>query len=259
LREAIKCSVDLLVLASGGQMMPLLAATFLAPLSELLGAHRPDFVLALQGPTGAQKTELAALAQSHFGPCDRLHLPASFRDTPSTIEKVLFEAKDVVVVVDDLHPANNPAEANRMNEIYAALMRGVGNGRMRGRMRCDMTARPDYPPRAMAIATVERSIDGHSNASRQLPVSLPLGAVDLDRLTVAQAARPLYQHVMAAYVQHLAGQFDSLRETLPAQFLSYVSVKRWLILPKPGELTGVLRHGTSAIAIPNDGEMEGGE
>jgi hypothetical protein len=221
LRQAIECSVELLAITPGGQMIPLLAASFLAPLSELLGAHRPDFVLALQGPTGAHKTELAALAQSHYGPCDRLHLPASFKDTPATIEKVLFEAKDALVVVDDLHPAQNPAEANRMNEIYATLMRGVGNGRMRGRMRSDMTARPDYPPRAVVITTVERAIDGHSNASRQLPVLLPLGAVDLARLTRAQAHRALYQHGMAAYVQGIADRLDQLRETLPEQFLMY--------------------------------------
>jgi hypothetical protein len=98
------------------------------------------------GPSGELKSELVALLQGHFGDFTRLSLPANFTATANAIERTLFAAKDAVVV-DDYHPATDPREAHAMAQVAALLLRGVGNGAGRARMRADTTMRPDLPPR----------------------------------------------------------------------------------------------------------------
>ena len=48
------------------------------------------------------KTELAALAQQHFGPgMDARHLPASWSSTGNAIEGLAFAAKDALLASRD--------------------------------------------------------------------------------------------------------------------------------------------------------------
>jgi len=68
LREAVGWSLRLLDAAPASVAIPLLAATYAAPLSFIIN---PDFAIWLVGPTGSLKSELAALAQRHFGTFDR--------------------------------------------------------------------------------------------------------------------------------------------------------------------------------------------
>jgi hypothetical protein len=217
LQQALRAASELFHLPN---MIPLIAWAFLAPLVEILGAERPDCVLWVYGPTGAHKSERAALTQSFFGDYPRTRLPASFKDTANAIEKLLFETKDALTVVDDYYPACNASEAARLEDVAAKLVRGVGNACGRARMKADMTPRHEYRPRGVVIVTAERLLGGHSNTARVLPVSVwPIE--DRARLTRAQASRDLLPCVMAAYVQHLASRYDELRGSLPERFRHY--------------------------------------
>jgi hypothetical protein len=62
--------------------IPLVAATYAAPLSFIVN---PDFALWLVGPTGSLKSELAALAQRHFGTFDRKTLPPEKQPAPYVV------------------------------------------------------------------------------------------------------------------------------------------------------------------------------
>jgi len=215
---AMKASLRLLDLGPMHLTVPLLAATYLAPLCEPLEDCRPDFVSWFHGPTGAFKSEIAALAESHYGHFSRQTLPASFTDTANSVERILFAAKDVLTVVDDYHPAHDRREEQAMATNASRLLRGVGNGSGRQRMRADTSLRPSLPPRTLAMATGERLPAGHSTGARLFPIPVSRGDVASDRLSAAQAESALYPLAMAAYVQWIARRFDDLRASMKARF-----------------------------------------
>jgi len=216
--EAVRASLDLLQLGPLGITVPLFACAYLAPLSALLDALRPDFVVWLVGGSGLFKSELAALVQAHFGDFTRLTLPANFEATANSIERTLFTAKDAVVVVDDYHPAGDPRQAQAMATTASRLLRGVGNGAGRSRMQADTSLRPDLPPRALAVATGERLPTGHSNLARLFPVPCVSPGIDVGRLTTAQRQIHLLPSATAAYVQWIATHWDALAIELPTRF-----------------------------------------
>lgn len=217
---AVKSSFALRLVAPFSVTLPLLGAIYVAPLREALGAYPPDFCLWLHGPSGVQKSELAALAQGHFGDFTRTTLPASFSATANANEKLLFTPKDALLVVDDYHPAQDPAEAKALEQLAARLLRGVGNVAGRARMRADTTLRGDYPPRALALVTGERLPRGHSNSARCFPIAIEPGGVRLSRLTVAQERRGELLIAMSGFIQWLAERFEDLRVELPSRFVA---------------------------------------
>ncbi|TQK53306.1 bifunctional DNA primase/polymerase-like protein [Brevibacillus sp. AG162] len=146
---AMKASLSLLDPAPKKVTLPLFALSFLAPLCEWLRSMdlEPAFIIWLHGETGSRKSSLAALFLCHFGIFSTKTPPASFKDTMNSLEKRTFECKDSILLVDDYHPASNPQEAKKMEQIAQQLMRSYGDRVSRGRMRQDTSLRRDYPPR----------------------------------------------------------------------------------------------------------------
>lgn len=218
LSEVISAALHLLDLLPPEVVYPLLGATWLAPLRELLGSEAPDFVLWLHGPSGTFKSELLALAQGFYGDFTRTTLPVNFSATPNAVERFLFEAKDALLTVDDFHPAGDQREQQAMNQVANRLLRGAGNLAGRARMRADTTLRPALDPRALAIASGERLPEGHSTIARMVPIGVTPGAVDRVALTRAQAMREQYPSALAGYLKFLASDFGQWQAELPARF-----------------------------------------
>jgi hypothetical protein len=81
LAEAVRASLAILDIAPDRVTVPLIAATYRAVLG---GA---DFSLHLSGFTGSGKSELAALAQQHFGAeMTARHLPGAWSSTANQLE-----------------------------------------------------------------------------------------------------------------------------------------------------------------------------
>jgi hypothetical protein len=217
LQPALNASLSLFDLGPMSVTAPLLGATFLAPLREAILGSVYDLVVWFHGATGKFKSETVALAQAHYGPFVRTNLPLTFTATPNAVERTLFAAKDVLVVVDDFHPPSDRREEQAMAMVASRLLRGVGNGSGRQRMRADTSLRPDLPPRGLVIATGERLPSGQSTTARAFPVAVDPGAIDTTRLGAAQRQARLFPSTMSAYVSWLAAQFDPLRASLPAR------------------------------------------
>ena len=217
---AIKASLDLQALLPERGMFPVQGAVYLAPLRELLVTEPPDFTVWLHGRSGLFKSEVAALAQAHWGDFSRMTLPASFVATGNALERLTFATKDALLVCDDYFPARNRREADAMDQTAARLLRGVGNGSGRSRMRQDTTMRPDLPPRGVTLATGERLPDGHSTNARLFLLSLTPTAQDdiARRLAKAQECKAQYPLAMSAYIQWIAQRWDTLQDTLPQRF-----------------------------------------
>jgi hypothetical protein len=107
---AVRASLGLLEVAPGRIAVPIVAAIFRAVLGNT------DHGLHLAGPTGVFKTELAALAQQHFGPAmDARHVPGSWSSTGNALEATAFAAKDAILVVDDFAPSGSTSDVQRLH------------------------------------------------------------------------------------------------------------------------------------------------
>jgi hypothetical protein len=132
----------------------------------------------IAGESGVFKSELATLAQAHYDTFTRTSLPGSFAATANALERLLFAAKDALVVVDDYYPATSVNEANHLSQFMSRLLRGVGNRKGRQRMNADTQLRPELPPRCLPMVTAERNPEGHSNSVRAF--AIPIGKGDVD-------------------------------------------------------------------------------
>ena len=214
LREAIRWSLRMLDIAPDKVMFPLLAAVYLAPLSELIA---PDFVLWLWAPTGNLKSTLAALLLSHFGDFTEDSLPISFESTANFMERILFLLKDTLAVVDDWRPSISRADAAEMDKKAQRFLRGVGNRQGRGRMNSDTTLRHSYPPRGVVVATAESLPEGpafQSAAARAFALNVSREEVDLLGLSELQRNKAELPVAMSGYVGWVAEHYDELAAKL---------------------------------------------
>jgi hypothetical protein len=194
-------------------MVPLIAAVYRAAIG---GA---DYALHLAGRTGVFKSELAALAQQHYGAgLDARHLPAAWGSTANALEGLAFAAKDTVLVVDDFAPGGTTSDVQRMHRDAGRLFRAQGNAAGRGRMRADTTLRPEHPPRGLILSTGEDVPNGQSVLARVLVQEVAGGDVDAATLTACQqvAAAGEYARAMTSYIQWLAGRYPDVRAHWPA-------------------------------------------
>lgn len=215
LRTAVRASLGVLDgLVPDGVAFPLLATVYRAPLGGT------DYALWLSGRTGAQKSELAALAQQHYGTdMSRSRLPGNWSSTDNALEGLTFTVKDAILVVDDFAPPVLRADGDRQHRTAERLIRGQGNSAGRQRMRADGSLRPPKPPRGLILATGEDVPRGHSITARLGVVAVQRGDVKLPRLSECQrdAAAGRYAGAMAGFVASLAPRYAELRAGLDAE------------------------------------------
>jgi hypothetical protein len=216
LAAAVQISMGFLDLAPLRVTAPLLAAAYLAPLSEITP---PDFALWLWGATGSYKSTLAALLLSHFGRFSETSLPLSFESTSNALERSLFLLKDMLAVVDDWRPGVSHGDAAAMDTKAQRLLRAVGNRQGRGRMTSDTTLRRSYAPRGVVMATAEALPEGpafESAAARSLSVNVSRGVLDVSTLSTLQHERGSLAQAMSGYVRWIGENHALLRESVPA-------------------------------------------
>lgn len=213
IKEAIKLSLSLLDVAPAVVAVPLLSVIYAAVLAYLL---KPDFTLWLRGLTGHFKSELAALVMAHFGSFTRKVLPASWIDTETSIEGVLFRAKDTVVVIDDYKPPKDFRGQRELEKKAGNILQSVGNRASRARSRADLTLRPERPPRCQVISTGESIPDtGASTLARLVVVEMDKHKIDIAQLTKLQEQVHRLPHAMRGYIEWLRPQLNSLEQSLP--------------------------------------------
>jgi hypothetical protein len=211
LAQAVRASLDLLTLARFGITVPVLAAVYRAPLGDV------DFSLHLVGPSGKFKSELAALAQGHFGVTfDARSLPGSWSSTDNALEELAFTTKDMLVVVDDFKPHGGMHDVQAYHRKADRLFRAVGNHSGRQRLNRDGKLLTKRRPRGLVVSTGEEIPQGESLRARLLIVEIGPGDIETGRLTVCQrqAAAGLYAASMAGYLQWLARHYAAIRAGL---------------------------------------------
>lgn len=212
IRESIMASLGFLDIGKATITVPLWAAMYLAPLSEVLN---PAFTLWQIGPTGAFKSTIQALALSHYGKFTVRSLPASWRDTANFLEKLMALAKDIPLVIDDFAPPPDVKQSRELEFKAELVARAQGNRLGRGRLRSDTSTRPAYIPRGVVVTNGEQIPRGHSHSARLFTTELEPGDIDMEKLTAAQELAVLYPIAMAAYIQWLSAQLKTIEVELP--------------------------------------------
>ncbi len=214
--RAVAATLELLDLGPDRIMVPLIGAIYRSPLGP------SDFTVHLAGQTGTFKTELAALAQQHFGAeFSAKQLPASWSSTGNHLEQLAFTAKDALLVVDDFAPSGTVSDVARLQREADRLVRAQGNRSGRGRLRPDGTPRPVRPPRGLILSTGEDIPLGHSIRARMLVLETCEGDIDVDKLSEAQfnAASGLFASGMAGFLQWLASRREQVQARLRERIL----------------------------------------
>jgi hypothetical protein len=199
--EAVRASLKLLDLGPR-QIMALVSA---AVWRSTFGAA--DFAIWLSGVTGVFKSEVAALAQRHWGAgFHGKNLPGSWYSTANSNEAYAFAAKDAVFAVDDFAPEGGRKDIDHLHREAARLLRGQGNAAGRARLNPDGSLRPAKPPRGLIFGTGEELPRGHSIRARCLLLELKRGHICPERLRAAQLLGDagVYAEAMAAWLQWLA-------------------------------------------------------
>jgi hypothetical protein len=204
--DAIRATLRLWDLGPDEVTIPIFGGIYRAAIGNT------DFSLWLAGPSGAFKSELAALAQQHFGRgMDARHLLASWSSTDNALEGTAFATKDVLMVIDDYAPIGSAQDVNRLNAKVDRIMRGQGNGSGRQRMKADGSLRPQKPPRGLILSTGEDIPPGVSLRGRMLILELSHGHILPKRLSECQkdAVAGLYAQAMSNFLAWLAPRYVS--------------------------------------------------
>ena len=211
LLAAIRASLRILDVAPDHVTFPLLGAAYRAVFGEV------DFALHLSGPTGAGKSELAALIQRHFGAAlDARHLPGSWSSTANALELLAFSAKDALLVVDDFAPTSNQGDVEKAHRGADRVLRAQGNRSGRLRMHADGTLRVARPPRGLILSTGEDVPRGQSIRARLLACELGPNDLEWSAVTASQkeAAEGRSAQALAGFLKWIAPRREVLQEQM---------------------------------------------
>lgn len=207
-----------------------------APWRAVLGENRN--VLFVYGTQKIGKTTAILWAQNHFSTrYTTTDVPMSWTSTPFGIRAALAMAGDMVLLVDDYRPTQDPKHAATFNEI----VRNVTDGTSRTKGTIDSTTQQDPAPRALPIVSGETRPRTDSVASRL--VLIPM----FERLSITSeqveefnrwAREGRFSGTMAAYITWLAPRLAEVRR-------GYRSATEQLTQ----RLVKITKEGRSAAAI----------
>lgn len=243
--HAVRNHLDMTAIAGTRITFPLFGGCWAAILGDC------DFALHLSGDTGAGKSEIAAIAQSHFGKgFDRESLPASWSSTGNSLERLAHAAKDAVLVVDDFAPTGTTSDTARLHREADRLLRAQGNHAGRLRLKSDTSFNAARAPRGLIISTGEDIPTGASLRARLWGLEVERasatrkGSIDFNLLTVAQrqAREGIYSGVTAAFVQWVGPRYADMRATASEEIAS-------LRNEFAARITGHKRHAMTAAKL----------
>lgn len=213
LKAAIEASLGILDVVPDQIGISLLAAIYGAPIL------RPDYSIYIAGPTGAGKSEVAALAQQHYGAAmNARNLPCAWSSTANANELVSFYAKDAIITIDDFCPTGSEFDIQKQHREADRILRAQGNKSGRSRMNASLTMAKTFTPRGLIISTGEDIPKGHSLRARLWILELSPNDLNFRKLSKAQqdAVSGRYAQAMAGYLQWISPQYDNIQSSYRA-------------------------------------------
>jgi len=171
--------------------------------------------LAVQGPYGTGKTALALPFLSLFGPFSETNIPATFDASAQGLEPIQAGARDVLLLVDDLHPGT-AAEERAQADLLNRLLREGWRRKGRQRAQRDGTARDTQDPASVLAVTVEALPSELASSSLDRGLILPLrpGTTAVDHIEAAHEAMGCLPLLTVEYLRYLCRHWSELPQTL---------------------------------------------
>ena len=208
LKAGFEAVYELVNAASNAVGFSLLGSCFSAP----LGGSKT--YVNLIGSTDSGKSVYAGLFQSCYGPAmDAKNFPANWGSTANFLERLLYHAKDVMVVIDDFLTKGQLSEVQRQQAKADQVLRALFNNNGRGRAQGDGEIRAEKPPRAQVVCTAELPFDGLSIKNRGFNLDFQRKELDWDAITNAQenAQRGVFAGVMSSFLSYVSGHYDKVQ------------------------------------------------
>lgn len=217
-----RASIDLMNMNPSAVMLPLMGATYLAPLGDFLPL---DFSVFLYGTSGSFKSQLTMLCQSHYGRGFHNTLPGNWTSTENALEQMAFVAKDALFVIDDFTFLRNETASSGFKALESKaerIFRGQGNSAGRQRMSGN-GVKANYHSRAMILTSGETLPQATSLLARMLILRLKKEDISSKALTVMQgyAQSGVFENAMHGYIQWISNNYDDLKNSIPGLLDAY--------------------------------------
>lgn len=215
-------TLDMLNITDIKISLPLLLYSILSTLNQPFKEvkQEPKFILWLYGITGCRKTSVAKVFCNHFNRTSDI-IPASFKDTSSSIEMKAFEYKDTVLLLDDFHPTSNSFEKKVMADKAYHALRIYGDKISRGRMTKHMTKLPDYVPRGLCLVTGEDIVNINSSVARCIGIEIDQSEVCLEKLSEHQNMPKVFSTFLYYFLQYVSNNYYFIIEKIKSSFSYY--------------------------------------
>ena len=202
-------------------MAPLLAVAFLGPLYEVLRAanpaYAPQFALFINGRSGSFKTAVAKVLFNFYN-ADIPMVPASFKDTVTSLEKRLAEYACVPVLIDDFYATGLSRERWTMQKCLETVIRYVGDGIGKNRSNAALQDIKGIRPTGMVVITGEDTAGQLSTLLRCLIVNVDRGTFKADTLTTLQKNPLRWSTFINQFVQYCEENFDRIVQKIPVAY-----------------------------------------
>ncbi|MBF0555091.1 MAG: DUF927 domain-containing protein [Nitrospirae bacterium] len=211
--DAINASLSFLTIGNPAITYPLWAYLMLSAMTSLL-IPPPNFSMMLLGATGSYKTTVATLLLSHSGNFVNVEMLQNFEDTANILEYWAYLLKDVIMLVDDLHPSITQGKSDEMELTAHRLIRSFSNRTARGRL----TDKRRREPRGLLLITSELDPKIQSTQARLMVIDISKDDIDTDKLKVLQANAHLLPHATSSYILWLSEHMKEIQDTFRTQF-----------------------------------------
>ena len=216
--RSIRASLKILGVCPERLTLPLFSAIWRPVLGEV------DVALYLSGQSGNGKSELAALAQQHYGAeMSRRHLPANWDSSANALQAITYFAKNAVVTIDDFVPRGSAGDIARQHKEADRLIRAAGNLQGRETLTADRQLRGSYYPRGLVLSTGEDIPKGPSCRARMVICETEPSDMNWEVLTEcqAEAAAGLYAQTMAAFIEWIAPRLEQMPGRILEQLAAF--------------------------------------
>lgn len=201
---------------------PMIATALLAPLHRLFRdanpAFAPQFVLFVNGRSGSFKTAVSKVLYNVYNAKEPT-VPASFKDTPTALEKRLAEYACAPVLVDDFYATGLSRERSGMQKSLEMIIRYVGDGIGKNRSNGALQDVKGIRPTGMVIITGEDTAGQLSTLLRCLIINVDRETFRADVLTEFQNSPLLWSSVMNSFIQYLEANYNSIVGFIRSQYL----------------------------------------
>lgn len=219
--DIINIFYSILEIAPIKVIAPLIATALLGPLFQLFSSvgdeYRPSFVTFINGQSGSLKTAVAKVLFTMFN-ADNAKVPASFKDTATSMEIRLKESRSSVALIDDYYATGLSSVKYDMQKSLETIIRFVGDGTSRNRSNANLEDVKGTRPEGMVVITGEDTDGQLSTLLRCLVINVEKGTFNGKQLEMFQQNKLLWSTFLATFIDYVEMYYLQIQELIKNNF-----------------------------------------